>query len=130
MAIFACSEAVKLGITLLIPALIMLTSVSETYIADMSVFLAITALAMLMIIFEFFDDLIPALIIPSGYALSGIAILDGAFSGWSNTLIYMIMGAFVLARIMDEKHFLKRIAYWGMITEPYAARRNYCHSFS
>ena len=115
MSIFVRSDATKWGITLLIPALIMITPVSETYTADMRVFLAITALAMLMMMFEFFDDLIPALIIPFGYALSGITTLDVAFSGWSNTLIYMIMGAFVLANIMDENNFLKRIAYWVMI---------------
>ena len=115
MAALSRSYAIKWGVTLLIPALIMLTPVSEGYTADMRIFLAITTLAMLMMVFEFFDDLIPALILPFGYALSGITTLEVAFSGWSNTLIYMIMGAFVLSNIMDENNFLKRIAYWVMI---------------
>ena len=101
MAALSRSYAIKWGVTLLIPALIMLTPVSEGYTADMRIFLAITTLAMLMMVFEFFDDLIPALILPFGYALSGITTLEVAFSGWSNTLIYMIMGAFVLSNIMD-----------------------------
>ena len=39
MSIFVRSDATKWGVTLLIPALIMLTPVSETYTADMRVFL-------------------------------------------------------------------------------------------
>ena len=99
---------------LLAPALIWLTPVNPDihYTPELRLFLVITAFGILLLAFDFFDALIPAIFLPTAYYLSGIAPMQTAFGAWTNTMVWMIIGALLLATILEECGLLRRIALW------------------
>ena len=106
---------IKWLLTFLIPAAMFLIPTNEDFSSDMRLFLAITLFGILLMAFEFFNQMIPAMFLPFAYVLSGLATMAEAFEGWTITLIYMIIGAYVLANVMDETGLLKRVAYWAIL---------------
>ena len=67
------------------------------------------------IAFEFFNIMIPALLMSMGFMACNLAPLEIIFGGWANTLPYQVIGAFVLANVLEETGLLKRVAYWTML---------------
>lgn len=88
---------------------------SEIYTSDLQIFFACTLFCILMVAFEFFDVIIPALLLPTMYLLSGIVPAEVAFASWTSTTVWMILGAMVLANALEECGLLPRIAYWCIL---------------
>ena len=93
----------------------MMVPISETFTATMRLFFAVTIFMIAIIAFEFFNMMIPSLLLPAIYIILNIAPANVALSPWTNTVIYMTIGAFALANVMDECGLLKRIAYWCIL---------------
>ncbi len=104
----------KWFVCLLMPTLILLTPVNESinYTANLRLFFGITAFGILLLAFSFFDALIPAIFLPTAYYLSGIAPINIAFGSWTSAMVWMIIGALLLATILEECGLLVRIALW------------------
>lgn len=102
-------------ITLLIPGVVLLTPSNELYTWEMHQFLAIVIFCIMCIAFEFFNIMIPALLMSMGFMACNLAPLEIIFGGWANTLPYQVIGAFVLANVLEETGLLKRVAYWTML---------------
>ncbi len=103
---------VKWGIMILIGVLIMLTPVNDVYTQKIKIFLTITICAILTIAFELTPTMVPAVLMPTAYYITGIVPQQIAFSGWTQPTGWMIIGALFLANVLDETGILKRIAYF------------------
>jgi len=97
-------------ITLGVPLLMFLIPTNELFTPEIRLYLIFTVFIILMVAFEFFTILIPAILLPSLYCASGLVSASVAFSSWSNKVIYMIIGAFVLTSVLDNCGLLKRIS--------------------
>ena len=101
-------------VCLLVPLLIWLTPVDESihYTAGLRMFFVITSFGILLLAFDFFDALIPAVFLSTAYFLSGIAPFNVAFGSWTTSMVWMIIGALLFASILEECGLLTRIALW------------------
>ena len=104
-------KIIKWIILIIVGILIMLTPTIEAYTQDVKIFLTITVCAILMIAFELMPTMVPAVLMPTAYFISGIAPSDAAFGGWTQPTGWMIIGALFLANVLNETGILKRIAY-------------------
>lgn len=102
----------KLASVILLPLLILCIPESQHLTASIKIYSAITLGIILIVSFEFFDILIPAILLPSLYCVSGIVEPKVAFISWTNTIIYMIIGAFTLTNVLESCGLLKRIAFF------------------
>lgn len=105
-------QLLKWLITVLIPLAVYFIPLNEFYTADLRTFFMITIFVILLVAFEFFDVLVPALLLQTLYLLSGIVPVEVAYGSWSNTTVWMILGALILANVLEECGLLQRIAYW------------------
>lgn len=112
---YSASYIMKWLITLAITIGIYLIPTSELFTPALRTFFCITVFIILVCAFDFFDTIIPAILLPSLYLISGIAPAATAFGGWINTTSWMIFGAMVLANILNECGLLPRIAYWVIL---------------
>lgn len=108
---FDKKKLIKWLILIVIGVLIMLTPATEAYTQEIKIFLTITVCAILMIAFELAPTMVPAVLMPTAYYITGICEPAVAFSGWTTSTGWMIIGALFLANVLDETGLLKRIAY-------------------
>ena len=101
-------------ITLVIPLIIMLLPINETFTAEIRFFIAITLLAIFIMAFELVNMMVVSVILPIIYAYT-IVDMPTAFSGWMTTTPLMVVGTFILANVMEETGLAKRIAYWCIL---------------
>jgi len=101
----------KWGIAVLITVAIMLIPTSEVFTPELRKFLAITAFFISLVALELINTILCGILLPTFYLISGIAPVATAFSGWTNTTTFLVIGAFVLAYGMEECGLLTRVAY-------------------
>lgn len=106
---------VKWLITLSITIGIYMIPTNELFTPALRTFFCITIFIILVVAFDFFNTIIPAILLPSLYLISNIVPAATAFGGWINTTSWMILGAMILANILDECNLLPRIAYWVIL---------------
>lgn len=104
------SEWIKWGVTIALPLLFWLIPTGEAYTADLRTFFMITTFVILLLAFDLMDMMIPSILLSFLYFLSGIAPVNVAFGAWTNTTTWMVLGAVILAFILDEIGLLQRIA--------------------
>ncbi len=109
------SSMIKWLATILLSLIPFIIPQSEIYTTSLQIFFSITLFCILLVAFDFFDALIPALILPTLYLLSGIVPAEIAFGAWTSTTVWMILGAMVLANALEESGLLPRIAYWCIL---------------
>lgn len=103
---------IQWAITLLVPLLIFLIPESDHVTWNLKMFLYVTSVIILILAFDFFDTAWPAIMLPTLYVVLNIVPVDVAFSSWTNTTVWMIIGAYVLTGALEECGLLKRIAIW------------------
>ena len=108
------TQAVKWGITILLPAVVYLIPTNEQYTANMRLFLVSTIFYLLILAFEFFDTIVPSILMPMTWVVLGIVPLTQAMSPWLSTTMYMVLGALFLANSLNESGLLDRISFWIM----------------
>ena len=109
------STLIKWSITFLVPLCIFLIPTNAAYTAQMRMFFVITVFALFLMGFEFFDNILPAMVMPIGYVIFGVADFGTAFSGFTSSVVYMCFGSYLLATILIEIGLLQRVAYWCLI---------------
>lgn len=104
------NEVIKLVITAL-PLLFFLAPTNDFFTADLRLFLILTLIA----IVSFATDSLPqtgvAIALPVSYVITGIAPGDVVFAAWLNYVPWMMIGALILALILEKTKLMKRIAY-------------------
>lgn len=103
---------IKWIITILVPLAILLIPTNDVYTKQMSLFFASTVFALFMMAFEFFDPIVVSIVMPMSWVALGVTNAAGAMSGWTNTIMYMVAGAYFLANALGESGLLRRIALW------------------
>lgn len=103
---------IKWLITFLVPIIVYLIPTTELYTAPLKTFFVITTFIIIVMAFEFFDPIIPAIMLPTLYMISGIVNPATAFGSWTSNTVWMIFGAMLLANVLEECGLLPRIAYW------------------
>lgn len=99
-------------VSLLIPVVVWLIPVSEMFSGQLRLFFVITSFVICLVAFNLLPLMVSAVLLPSLYAISGLVPMETAFSSWTNNTVWMILGALVLATVLDECGLLIRIAYW------------------
>lgn len=100
------------AITILVPLLCFLIPESEHVTWNLKMFLYVTSVIILILAFDFFNTAWPAIMLPTLYVILNIVPVDVAFSSWTNTTVWMIIGAYVLTGALEDCGLLKRIAIW------------------
>ncbi|MEE0547766.1 MAG: SLC13 family permease [Peptococcaceae bacterium] len=106
------SVLIKWLLTLLVPLIFLLIPVSDTYTSELQMFFMITIFIIIMLAFDLLPTLLPAVLLPTLYLLSGIAPIETIFSPWVGTTIFMILGAFVFTNVLEQCGLLSRISIW------------------
>ena len=109
------SAMIKWIITIVLPALLLLVPTNEVFTSQVRTFLIITFAGILVLAFEFFDSLVPAVLIPIFYLAFNLAPASVIYSGWTTTTPMMVFGALLLAAILQKTGLLERIAYFCII---------------
>jgi di/tricarboxylate transporter len=99
-------------ISILIPVIIALIPVSANYTESLKMYFTITLFVILIIAFELLPQLISAFLLPSLYLISGLVPAGIAFSSWTGTTVWMVLGGLIFSIVLDECGLLKRIAYY------------------
>lgn len=107
---FISNQLLYLLICIIIPIIILLMPETEYFTKEIKIYIAITLFIISIVSFELFDILIPSILLPSLYCISGIVDASTAFISWTNTIIYMIIGAFTLTNVLESCGLLNRIA--------------------
>ena len=106
---------IKWLIALGIPLAICCIPVNDLFTWRIRLFIALSLLLILLVAFELFNIMIPSVLLPTAYFVTGIVPASTAFGAWTSTVILVVLGAFVLANVLEEVGLLKRIAYWCIL---------------
>lgn len=104
------SYLIKWAITLIIPLLIYLIPTNDVFTDQLRLFFVITVLVLETFAFEFFPMLVPSVLLSVLYIITGLVPAEVALSPWTNTTVYMVLGAFLLANVLEECGLLHRIS--------------------
>ena len=108
-------QAVKWLMAIILPLLIMLIPVSETYTSEMRMFFILTGICILVMAFDLTEMIIPALALPLMYILSGLGTPAIVFKPWLGIVPWMNLFGLMLASILLSTGLLTRVAYWCII---------------
>lgn len=99
----------KIAATILVPMSMLLFS--GTLDSKIVTFLVITFAAIMLLAFGFVDMGVIGLAVPMFILMFDIAPMDRVFYPWMTDLIWLILGAQILAVGLDRSGILKRVAY-------------------
>lgn len=102
-------------INILVPVAIMLIPTSESFTPEIRLFFAITICAILMFAFDQIHSAIPALLLPLAYSITNLVKLGDAFAPWTQPVVWIVFGCFLIAGIFDRVGVLRRVAYWAIV---------------
>ncbi len=100
------------AVTIIATIFVMLIPTSEVFTPQLRTFFAITIFFIMLVCFSLCTTLLASMLLFSLYIVSGITDAATALSPWTNTIIYMVIGAFAISNVMDECGLLRRIAMW------------------
>ena len=95
----------------ILPCLILLLPASEIMTAELKVFLAVTFTAILFFVFGQVNGTVVSILLPIAYVLILEAPLEVVYRPWSMSILWMLIGGFLLANLMEKVGLLRRIAY-------------------
>jgi len=104
------SWLITIGLTLAVFCI----PLSDAYTSQMRSFFCITVFIILMLVFDFYDTMILGILLPVSYILFGVVPAKIAFSGWLNTVSYVVIGALLFANVLTESGVIKRVSLWTM----------------
>lgn len=110
---FRAQELVKWFVSIAAAVAVLMIPTNELFTSPLRTFLAIALWLILAVALELFKSIfIPAFIAPVLWYTTGTLPLNVAYAAWTQEILYVIIGAFVLASMLEEVGVLKRIAYW------------------
>jgi len=106
---------VKWGITILVAVILAMIPSNETvFTPAMKAFTVISATAILAFAFDLMSTTIIALLIPIAYWMFRVAPLEAIFKPWTQSTVWLMFGAVIMAACYDKTGIFKRITYWFM----------------
>lgn len=101
---------IKWGVTLVVPLIFLCFPITAEYTVQLRIFFMITAFVLLLTAMDLVPILIPSVLLPTMYYLSGIVPINQAFGAFTTPTVWMIFGALIFANTLDECGLLRRIA--------------------
>ena len=102
---------VKWLVTILLPIMLMFIPEGDFCNYQVKAFLAVTVFSILLAAFELLPVAIIGLLLSGLYLGLKVAPVNVIMSQWSSTTLYMVLGGYALAGILDSSGILRRIAY-------------------
>lgn len=102
-------------VSLGVPLIITLIPLNEVFTYEIRTFLALSLLMILVCCFEFFNLIVPSVLLPTSYYIFAVAPAATAFGAWTQNVVWVVLGAFIMAVVFEEIGLLKRIAYWVIL---------------
>lgn len=115
MSTMSKATKIKWLVTILTPIIICLIPTNDVFTFEIRTFLAITFCGILVLAFEFFDSIVPAVLIPVFYMAFNLAPAATIYSGWTTKTPMMVFGALLLAAILEKTGLMERIAYFCIL---------------
>lgn len=106
------STMVKWFITIGLPVIIFLLPLNEVFTQQVKWFTVLTIWALLCSAFELLDLYVPAILLPVLYVATGVCDATTAYSSWTTLVVFNIVGAMLLANVLEGTGLLRRIAYF------------------
>lgn len=85
---------------------------SDVFTNELRIYLALSVAMILISAFNLMNIIIPSILLPVLYYAFKVVPVQTAYAAWTQTTLWMILGAFVLTNALDESKLLNRIAYW------------------
>ena len=109
------SEKIKWGILVALMAALYIIPAGEIYTSAVKGFFMITVAGIYLVAFELVPAFIAATLIPVGYWVFKVVPAGVAFGSWTQQFPWIILGAFMIAHIMQKTGVSKRLAYRLML---------------
>lgn len=103
---------IKWIITFALAVIIFAIPTSDIYTSELRMFFTCTVFGICLFAFELLPTLVSSLALPTLYLLTGVGSAETVYNAWSNTAVWMILGALVFCQVLEECGLLQRIAYW------------------
>ena len=97
--------------TIGLPLAILLIPTNEVFTSQIRMFLAITIMAIICYAFDNVNSTVVSFLLPVLYCVFQLADTSQAFSPWTTTIPWLIIGGLIFANVLDRIGFLKRVAY-------------------
>lgn len=101
---------IKLAVCIIVPILVMLIPLNDTFTAEMRRYVAVTLFGICMFIFEVAPGPIIALSFAAGYAVFQVASLDIILQSWSHSLVFQGILCIMIMEGVNSTPLLKRIS--------------------
>lgn len=101
-------------LTLGIPFVLLLIPQSDFYTYNVKTFFAITIFGILLAALELIPVPVIGMLMTGSYIMFKVAPIATVMAPWMGDTLYMVLGGYALASIMDESGLLKRVAYYIM----------------
>lgn len=109
------TEKIKWGILLILMAVLYFIPEGDVYTAAVKGFCVVTIAGIYLVAFELVPAFIAATLIPVGYWVLKVVPAGVAFGSWTQQFPWIILGAFMVAHIMQKTGVSKRLAYRLML---------------
>ncbi len=108
------SNKTKWIITLVVTVALLLIPEAGFLTMKVKLFLSITTFCIMLTAFELMPVVFVGFLMPALYVLLGVTTIKTVMSPWVSTTLYMVVGGYALAAVLDASGILKRISYWIM----------------
>ncbi|MGI6730400.1 MAG: SLC13 family permease [Anaerovoracaceae bacterium] len=105
------SNSIKWIVSFLLPILVSLVPVSESFTAPIKLFMVITIFAICLIATEVVPLFVVSVALPVTYIVFLQIDPKIAFAAWSLDVPWLILGGFILTMALEKTGLLKRVAY-------------------
>lgn len=102
------SKKIQWLISILLPFCMFLFPIS----LQLKLFFAITLWGILTVAFNLMHQMVPSLLMPALYVLTGLATADVVYGPWASTTISLAISSLIMANCLADCGLLKRVAYW------------------
>ncbi|MEE0435091.1 MAG: SLC13 family permease [Peptococcaceae bacterium] len=109
------SEIVKWIITIILCGLIAMIPAGDVLTPQMKWFFFVTLFCILLMAFSLLPVIVPAIMMPLGYWMFGVAKPAVIYGAWSNQITWVVLGGLLFAIMMGKSGLSKRIAYKCML---------------
>lgn len=108
-------QGIKWAIALFLPLCVFLVPTSVTFTADMRLFFVITGIGILMMALDLIEMVVPALMLPVFYIVTGLASPAEVFNPWLGTNPWLNLFGLMFASILLSTGLLTRAAYFCIV---------------
>lgn len=102
------SQKIQWAVSILLPLSMFLLPIPTS----LKLFFAITLWGIFTVAFNTMHQLVPSLLMPALYVLTGLADASVVYGPWASTTISLAISSLIMANCLAECGLLKRVAYW------------------